>query len=81
MDVSPIYAYFVQYADETGLIKMDTLMQDELIQNMIDNSVPLKKILDWCDMGEIHLESLTYMFTTTKLFSLHPKQDFSKKKT
>jgi hypothetical protein len=79
MDVTPIYGYFVAMADEDGKVKMDKLMEDEFVQVMVDSSVPLRKIIDWGDMGYVRLEALVYMFTIVKYFSLFEKQDETKK--
>lgn len=79
MDVTPIYGYFVAMADEDGKVQMDKLMEDEFVQVMIDSSVPLRKIIDWGDMGYVRLEALVYMFTIVKYFSLFEKQDETKK--
>merc|ERR1711879_280678 len=79
LDVTPIYAYFVGLADEDGKIDMDKLLDDEFMKVMIDSSVPLRKIIDWGDMGYVRLEALVYMFTIIKYFSLTEKQDETKK--
>jgi len=79
LDVTPIYVYFSGMADSEGKVSMDKLLEDEFVQVMIDSSVPLKKIVDWGDMGYVRLEALVYMFSTVKYFSLFDKQDETKK--
>lgn len=79
LDVTPIYGYFVTLADKNGEVPMEALLEDPLIKVMIDNSVPLDVIIDWGDMKKVKLESLVYMFSIVKYFSLYDKQDETKK--
>jgi len=79
MDVTPIYAYFCTLADENDKVKISALLEDELIETLVENSVPLKQIVDWADSKEIPLEALVYIFTITKYFSLFEKRDETKK--
>jgi len=79
MDITPIYAYFCTLADENDQVKISALLEDELIETLVENSVPLKQIVDWGDMENVPLEALVYIMAITKYFSLFEKRDETKK--
>lgn len=79
MDVSQIYNYFLPYKNSEGNVSLDVLTQDPMIQGMMENSVPIFQIVDWASMGHVRFESLVYMFSIIKYFSLYEKRDETKK--